>query len=124
MNDTGSGQPLEGSAGEVSESADAAAVEADEPLDDSLTVPTADPLRRSRTGGFWVAVAGLAAVMALLVIFVAQNTDRVGVQFLGWDWHAPLAVVILTGAVAGMVLVLVAGTLRIWQLRRRVKRSF
>ncbi len=82
-----------------------------------------DPLRRSRTSRAWVAVTALAVVLVLLIIFVAQNNDRVAVHFLGWTWNAPLSVVILTGAVAGMVLAVVAGSLRIWQLHRRVRRT-
>jgi uncharacterized integral membrane protein len=82
-----------------------------------------DPLRGSRTSRGWVAVATLAVIFVLLIVFVAQNTDRVAVRFFGWTWHAPLAVAILVGAVAGMVLAVVAGTLRIWQLHRRVRRA-
>jgi uncharacterized integral membrane protein len=70
-----------------------------------------------------VAVTALAVVFVLLVVFVAQNTSRVTVRFFGWTWHAPLAVEILVGAVAGMVLAVVAGSLRIWQLHRRVRRA-
>jgi putative membrane protein len=70
-----------------------------------------------------MSVAVLAVVFVLLIIFIAQNTGRVAVRFLGWTWHAPLAVVILTGTVARIVLAVVAGSLRIWQLHRRVRRS-
>jgi uncharacterized integral membrane protein len=84
--------------------------------------PPADPLRGSRTSRVWVSVTALAVIVVLLVVFVAQNTDRVSVRFFGWTWHAPLAVEILVGAVAGMLLAVVAGTLRIWQLHRRVRR--
>jgi uncharacterized integral membrane protein len=87
------------------------------------TTAAADPLRGSRTSRGWVAVTALAVVFVLLVVFVAQNTSRVTVRFFGWTWHAPLAVEILVGAVAGMVLAVVAGTLRIWQLHRRVRRA-
>jgi uncharacterized integral membrane protein len=87
------------------------------------TTGTQDPLRGSRTSRGWLAVTALAVVFVLLVVFVAQNTSRVPVRFFGWTWHAPLAVEILVGAVAGMVLAVVAGTLRIWQLHRRVRRA-
>ncbi len=84
---------------------------------------TVNPLRGSRTSGVWVGVTALAVILVLLVVFIAQNTARVSVKFFGWTWHAPLAVVILTGVVAGMVLAVVAGTMRIWQLHRRVRRA-
>jgi uncharacterized integral membrane protein len=70
-----------------------------------------------------VGVVSLAVLLVILIVFIAQNTDRVSVRFLGWTWHAPLAVVILTGVAIGMLLAVVAGSLRIWQLRRRVKRA-
>jgi uncharacterized integral membrane protein len=83
----------------------------------------ADPLRGSRTSRGWLAVAALAIILVLLIVFVAQNTARVAVRFFGWTWHPPLAVAMLAGVVAGMLLAVVAGSLRIWQLHRRVRRA-
>lgn len=80
-----------------------------------------DPLRRSRTGGAWVAVVAAAVLLILLVVFVAQNTDDVHISFLWVDGTAPLAVALLIAATIGIALTAVIGTLRIWQLRRRVK---
>ena len=59
----------------------------------------------------------------LLIIFIAQNTQDVQVSFLAWDGTTPLAVALLIAAVGGILLTATAGLLRIWQLRRRVKRS-
>ena len=84
--------------------------------------PAPDPLRRSRTSSAWFAVVGLAALLLFLVVFVAQNTQDVQVSFLGWDGRAPLAVTLLVAALVGVLLAVVAGSLRILQLRRRVRR--
>ena len=84
---------------------------------------TQDPLRGSRTSGIWVAVVGLGLVLLLLVIFIAQNTQTVNVAFLGWEGTAPLSVTLLAAAVGGLFLAVAAGTLRILQLRRRVRRD-
>jgi uncharacterized integral membrane protein len=84
---------------------------------------TEDPLRGSRTSGIWVAVVGLGLVLLLLVIFIAQNTQEVDVAFLGWEGTAPLSVTLLAAAVGGLFLAVAAGTLRILQLRRRVRRD-
>lgn len=82
-----------------------------------------DPLRQSRTGQFWVGLTGFGVVLVLLIIFIAQNTQSVRVSFLAWSGQAPLAVVLLA-AVAGAILACaIAGTLRILQLRRRVRRA-
>jgi uncharacterized integral membrane protein len=90
---------------------------------DSRPAETKDPLRRSRTSGAWLAVVGLAALLLLLVIFIAQNTQDVQVSYLVWDGQAPLAVSLLVAALVGILIALVAGSLRIVQLRRRVRRD-
>lgn len=82
-----------------------------------------NPLRGSRTSGLWVAVVASAVVLILLIVFIAQNTEPVDVHFLGWEGQTPLAVALMIASVAGLVLAAVAGTLRIWQLRRRVRRE-
>jgi uncharacterized integral membrane protein len=82
-----------------------------------------DPLRGSRTSGFWAAVVGLGVVLLLLIIFIAQNTRKTTVSFLAWDGEVPVAVALLIAAVAGMFLAGLAGMLRILQLRRRVRRN-
>ena len=87
------------------------------------TGSTKDPLRSSRTSRFWAALVALIVLVVFLVVFVAQNTERVSVSFLGWDWRAPLAVAMLIAVAAGLAIGAAAGTLRIWQLHRRVKRA-
>ena len=82
-----------------------------------------DPLRGSRTSGFWSAVLLLVVLLLLLAVFILQNTQKVEVSFFGWDGHAPLAATLLIAAVAGAAVVAAAGALRILQLRRRVKRG-
>src|SRR5687767_4920704 len=82
-----------------------------------------DPLRGSRTSGLWIAVAASGIVLVLLIVFIAQNTDPVNVSFLGWEGETPLAVALLVATVAGLYLATIAGSLRILQLRRRVKRE-
>lgn len=89
----------------------------------SPSSPAKDPLRGSRTSGIWTAVVGLGVVLVLLVIFIAQNTQSVSVSFLGWSGTAPLAVSLLIATAAGLFLAAVAGSLRILQLRRRVRRD-
>jgi uncharacterized integral membrane protein len=82
-----------------------------------------DPLRASRAGRAWTGVVALGLVLVLLIVFIAQNTRSVTVSFLGWEGRTPLAVALLVAAVAGLFLAAVAGTLRIWQLRARVRRD-
>lgn len=91
--------------------------------DEAVPGRQVDPLRGSRTSRAWLAVAALVVVLLLLIIFIAQNTQDVEVSFLAWDGTPPLAVALLVAAAAGLVLAVSAGALRIWQLRRRVRRT-
>jgi uncharacterized integral membrane protein len=99
-------------------------VDDDDQRDERPASPTGrDPLRSSRTSRSWASLTSLVVVLLLLVVFIAQNTQQVQVSFLGWDGHPPLSVALLVAAVAGATLAVIVGTLRIWQVRRRVRRS-
>jgi uncharacterized integral membrane protein len=95
----------------------------DRPRQEESRQDVEDPLRGSRTSGFWAAVVGLGVVLLLLIVFIAQNTRKTTVSFLAWDGQVPVAVAILVAALAGLFLAGLAGTLRILQLRRRVRRT-
>ena len=60
-------------------------------------------------------VGVVVTVLAIIVAF--QNTDDVGVDFLAWDVEAPLVVVILAAAVAGVLFDEILGFF--WRRRRR-----
>lgn len=82
-----------------------------------------DPLRGSRASGIWVAVVLLVALLTLLAIFVLQNTEPAQVSFLGWTGEAPMAALLLIAVAAGLLIAVAAGSLRILQLRRRVRKE-
>src|SRR3712207_6475602 len=82
-----------------------------------------DPLRGSRTSGIWVAVVALVVLLVLLAIFILQNTESVRIAFLGWEGDAPLAAALLIATAIGLLIAVAAGSLRILQLRRRVRRA-
>jgi uncharacterized integral membrane protein len=79
-------------------------------------------LRRTRTGGVWVGLALSAVVLLLLLIFILENEHRVDIAYFGAHGHLPLGVALLLAAVAGALLVLIPGTVRIVQLRRTARR--
>ena len=82
-----------------------------------------DPLRGSRTSGIWAAVVALVVLLVLLAIFVLQNVQSVEVSFLEWTGHPPLAAALLIATAGGALIAVVAGSLRLLQLRRRVRRD-
>jgi uncharacterized integral membrane protein len=79
-------------------------------------------IKRTRTGGIWVAVGFFAVVLLLLLIFILQNSAEVSVSYLGMHGHLPLGVALLLAAVCGVLLVVLAGTARISQLRATARR--
>lgn len=59
-------------------------------------------------------VLGALAAVALIV-FIAQNTDDVRVNFLGWDWDLPLFLLLLITIALSVVCAEIAG----WYMGRR-----
>jgi len=87
-----------------------------EPAQGGVTLPT-HRVRRTRTGGVWVAAALFALILLLLLIFILENGQRIAISYLGAHGHLPLGVALLLAAVIGVLLVVIPGTGRIIQLR-------
>jgi putative membrane protein len=83
--------------------------------------PRRDPLRQSTVSSAWIGVVIVTLVLVLLVIFILQNRQSVKVSYFGFSGSIPLAAAMLISAVAALVIAAVAGTMRIWQIRRRVR---
>ena len=82
-----------------------------------------NPLRMTRAGTIWVATGAALILLILLIIFMMQNQDSATLNFLGWSGQAPLGIAMLIAAVAGGIIVAIAGATRVVQLRKRVRRS-
>jgi lipopolysaccharide assembly protein A len=74
-------------------------------------------IKRTRTGGVWVASVLFAVVPVLLLIFIMENGQRARISYFGAHGHMPLGVALLFGAVLGILMVVIPGTARIVQLR-------
>jgi lipopolysaccharide assembly protein A len=97
-----------------------------EDVEPPATVPSAprpDPLRQTRASSAWVGVIIVAVVLLLVVIFMLQNRQSVKVSYVGLSGKMPLAVAMLISVAAGLLIAGVAGTLRIGQIRHRVRRD-
>ncbi|HEY6277192.1 MAG TPA: lipopolysaccharide assembly protein LapA domain-containing protein [Streptosporangiaceae bacterium] len=57
------------------------------------------------------------------MIFIIQNTHTVHISFLGAHASLSLAVALLIAAIAGALVMAAAGTARITQLRRSMRRT-
>jgi lipopolysaccharide assembly protein A len=87
-------------------------------------VPAAKAGRmRTRTSTMHLGLIVSAVVLVVVMIFIIQNPHTVNVGFLGAHLHLPLAVTLLLAAIAGALLMAAAGTARITQLRRVMRRD-
>lgn len=80
------------------------------------------PVMFTRAGAIWSALTIGFLILIVLLIFITQNTASAQFQFLGWHWSLPLGVAILLAAVCGGLITVLAGTARIYQLRRAAKK--
>ena len=85
--------------------------------------PEKPVLPHTKTQGLWLAALGFVLLLLLLVVFLLQNGQSVEVSYLGASGHQPLAVAMLLSAVAGALLVAIAGAARNLQLRRTARRE-
>lgn len=130
----GAGEPREGDgppAGPVAPTAEtspASSTEAEraEPAPERpqrrAAAPQDHKIHHTRISGTWVAVIAFAVVLLLLLIFILQNGQSVEVSYFGAHGHLPLGVSLLLAAVAGILLVALAGSARIMQLRATARR--
>jgi uncharacterized integral membrane protein len=82
-----------------------------------------DATRLTRVSAAWLATAAALVLLVLLIVFILQNSIQVKVRFLGFAGSIPLGMALLIAAVGGGVLVAIAGTTRITQLRRTARRN-
>ncbi|GAA2362587.1 hypothetical protein GCM10009854_47770 [Saccharopolyspora halophila] len=79
--------------------------------------------KRSRTAWIWSSVIIAFIVLVFLLIFILQNVQSVTVRFLGLAGTLPLGVAMLFSVIGGALLVALAGTARILQLRREARKA-
>ncbi|WP_330182838.1 lipopolysaccharide assembly protein LapA domain-containing protein [Nocardia sp. NBC_01503] len=88
------------------------------PTSQPPSAPRESRIRRTRAGSIWVSLTVGGLFLVALLIFVVQNTSSVRLGFLGWHFMLPVGVAILVAAVAGLLVMAVAGSIRIIQLRQ------
>jgi len=78
----------------------------------------------TRTSRAWWTLSAGLFMLLLVVIFMAQNDDKVDVKFLWVTAHdVTLAVALFLAAIMGAAVVLLLGAARILQVRRQAKRQ-
>ena len=76
-----------------------------------------DSVAITRAGMAWVATIASLILLVLLITFIIQNQDDVTIAFFGLQGTIASGMALLIAAVAGGLLVAVAGAARILQLR-------
>ena len=88
--------------------------------------PAATPQRtqmRTRVSGLRIALIAGTVGLIVVMIFIIQNAHAVSISFLGAHLRLSLAVALFLAAIAGALLMAAAGTARIAQLRKVIRRD-
>jgi putative membrane protein len=84
--------------------------------------PTGGPMHTRISGMRTGLIAGVA-VLIVVLIFIIQNAHAVNISFLGAHLRVSLAVALFLAAIGGALVMAAAGTARITQLRRIMRRD-
>jgi putative membrane protein len=77
----------------------------------------------TRISGMRTSLIAAAVGLIVVMIFIIQNAHAVNISFLGAHLRLSLAVALLLAAIAGALIMAAAGTARITQLRRIMRRD-
>ncbi|WP_072802313.1 LapA family protein [Rhodococcoides yunnanense] len=80
-------------------------------------------IAHTRAAATWTGLVVGAVVLVILLIFILQNLDAVPVNIFVWTFELPLGVSMLLAAIAGALVMALAGGVRILQIRRAAKRK-
>jgi uncharacterized integral membrane protein len=104
----------------------------DSPVSPDQPVPTPDQdkapspesaVKFTRTASVWTSLTAGFFILIVLLIFIIQNPESARFHFLGWHWSLQQGVAILLAAIGGGLITVLAGTARIYQLRRAAKKN-
>jgi uncharacterized integral membrane protein len=93
------------------------------PADDTDPKPPDSAVKFTRTASVWTSLTAGFLILIVLLVFITQNTESGQFAFLGWRWTLPLGVAMLLAAVCGGLITVLAGTARMYQLRRAAKKN-
>lgn len=90
-----------------------------EPASDDIGIPEIDGAKRQTDIAFPWRLVLVLVIFSLVVVFVLQNTGSVDIEFLWWNFRAPL-IALLVGAM--VLAVLLGDLLDVWWKRRKKKK--
>jgi uncharacterized integral membrane protein len=111
-------QPDDEDVGPAANSEKVVSVEAGgEPGDASATIVS------TRTSRAWIRLLPVLVVLVVILVFVFQNPKDVKVRLFTFSGTLPLSVALLGAVVLGALMALALGSVRIFQLRKQVRRK-
>ncbi|AZA09017.1 LapA family protein [Corynebacterium pseudopelargi] len=83
----------------------------------------AKKVQGSLAGGTWVSLIVGALLLIVLLIFIMQNQEQVELEFFAWNFSVPVGVGFLLAAIVGALIMAMVGIIRMFQLRRQIKKG-
>ncbi|MFI6429217.1 lipopolysaccharide assembly protein LapA domain-containing protein [Rhodococcus oryzae] len=90
---------------------------------DVPAAPADTGLAGTKAAATWTGLVIGVLVLILLLVFILQNLDQVALQLFFWEFSLPLGVSLLLAAIAGALIMALAGGVRILQIRRVAKKA-
>lgn len=86
--------------------------------------PTSVPTKVESTfaGGTWIALIVGALLLIVLLVFILQNQQAVAISFFNLHVSLPSGVGFLFSAILGALIMALVGGMRMFQLRRQIKK--
>lgn len=83
----------------------------------------ADRMTTTRSGAIWTTTIFSLIVLILLIIFIFQNPQYTSLNYFAWSGDINVGVLVLASAVAGGIIVALAGAARIIALKAQKRRQ-
>ncbi|MDR7329593.1 putative integral membrane protein [Corynebacterium guangdongense] len=83
----------------------------------------APKVKGSVAAGTWAALILGAILLILLLVFILQNQEQVDINLFAWSFQLPAGIAYLFSAIAGALIMALVGGLRMFELRRQVKKA-
>lgn len=84
---------------------------------------TVDKVKHTRTRATFAGMVIGAVILILLLVFILQNLKSQKIELFFWEVNLPVGVSVLIAAIAGALIVAIAGGARTLQLSRALKRA-
>jgi uncharacterized integral membrane protein len=78
---------------------------------------------RTRISAAWIGIMAGAVVLALILVFILQNTRSMKVSYFTFTGSMPLGIALLLATTAGLLLAGGIASLRIWPWCHRLARQ-